>query len=373
MKLYQFKELHKENFNAGSKAVEDATEIARRMGARSWRVLRLTDRDFPLPRMFNRFMAWLIWKAQELCIRLCFPKNVVLLNQHPLTTGRALMRSVEGLRLVKWLRKEKGLRVVTLVHDISELRSGDREVTEDMPDSLANMLSYSDAVIVHNERMRDWLISHGAEAKPLVVLGIFDYLTDAAFAEPDEGACRSITFAGNLRPDKCGFLTRTDEIPGVDWFLYGPKFDASAMKGAGIRYCGCMKPAELTHHLNKGFGLVWDGDELETCAGEWGGYLKWNDPHKLSLYLAAGLPVVTWDNAATAGFISENDVGLTVASLKDLPAALSAITADRYRELRANARRVAEKLRAGHFLMTAIKKALDEVSARAMPQNSCLN
>ena len=362
MKLYQFKELHKENFNAGSKAVEDVTEIARQMGARSWRVLRLTDQDFPLPRTVNWLVACVVWKVQELWLKVRFPKGVTLLNQHPLTTGRALMRSDEGLRLVNWLRKNKGLRVITLVHDISELRSGDREVSDDMPDSLANMLSYSDVVIVHNERMREWLASHGAAEKPLIVLGIFDYLTDAAFAEADEGSHRSITFAGNLRPDKCGFLTRTDEIPDVDWYLYGPKFDASAMKGAGIHYCGCMKPAELTQHLNKGFGLVWDGDELDTCAGEWGGYLKWNNPHKLSLYLASGLPVVTWDDAATVSFIKENDVGITVASLKELPTVLSSITVERYRELSANARSVAEKLRKGYFLKNAIKKAMSDLA-----------
>ena len=101
MKLYQFKELHRENFNAGSKAVEDACEIARRFGAKPWRVLRLTDRDFPLPRWVNRLIGWLVWKPQDIWLRLRFPRNAVLFVQHPLTTGRALTRSVAGLGQIR--------------------------------------------------------------------------------------------------------------------------------------------------------------------------------------------------------------------------------------------------------------------------------
>ena len=358
MKLYQFKELHKENFNAGSKAVEDVNEIGRRFGAKDWGVLRLTDRDLPLPRILNRLICWLVWKPQEVWLKMRFPRNAVLLVQHPITTGRALTRSMEGLRLINWLRNERNMRVVTLVHDISELRSGDREVSKDMPDSLPNVLGYSDVMIVHNRSMHDWLTANGAADKEIIELGIFDYLTDAPFAEKDAKSWRSLTFAGNLRPDKCGFLRRANELAGIDWYLYGPKFDSNAFNGACIHYCGCMKPAELTRHLNKGFGLVWDGDELETCSGEWGGYLRWNNPHKLSLYLASGLPVVTWSEAATAEFIKKHDVGIVVKSLEDLPATVAAVTRERYSEMRANARKLAEKLRTGYFLSTALRSAM---------------
>jgi len=353
-KFIQFQEIHKENFNAGSKAVEDVTEIARRMGARSWRVVRLTDRDFPLPRIINAVIAAIVWKIQEIALRLAFPREAVLLVQHPLTTGRALMRSKEGLRLVRWLRARKGLKVITLIHDISEIRSGDREVTTDMPDALANVVDYSDAIIVHNARMREWMEQNGYGAKPLIELGAFDYLTDAPFAE-GESDCRAITFAGNLRPDKCGFLKRATEISGVDWYLYGPKFDPDAMKGENIHYCGCLKPADLPAHLSKGFGLVWDGDDLDACTGEWGGYLKWNNPHKMSLYLASGLPVVTWSKAAIGEFLKANDAGIVVDSLRELPRTLGEVSAERYAELRQNARKVAERLRRGEFLREALE------------------
>ncbi len=363
MKLYQFKEVHKETFNAGSKAVEDVNEICSRFGAASWRVLRLTDRDLPLPRWMNRLVGWLVWKPQELWLRLRFPKDVVLLVQHPLMTSRALTRNPEGLRLIKWLRDKRNMRVVTLVHDISELRSGDRKVSENMPDSLSNVLAYSDVLIVHNKAMREWLEANGAAGKTMIELNVFDYLTNAPFAEDDIDAWKSLTFAGNLRPDKCGFLKRVNELTGLDWYLYGPKFDPKVFNAPCMHYCGCVKPAELTQYLNKGFGLVWDGDELETCSGEWGGYLRWNNPHKLSLYLASGLPVITWSEAATVDFIKRYDVGLTVKSLKELPGVFANLTKDRYAEMRTNARNLAERLRKGDFLTVALRSAMKKLGS----------
>ncbi|NRO11242.1 Beta-1,6-galactofuranosyltransferase WbbI [Lactobacillus helveticus] len=48
-----------------------------------------------------------------------------------------------------------------------------------------------------------------------------------------------------------------------------------------------------------------------------GNYLRYNDPHKLSLYLASGIPVIIWKKAAEAKFVEENKVGITVDSLED--------------------------------------------------------
>ena len=61
-----------------------------------------------------------------------------------------------------------------------------------------------------------------------------------------------------------------------------------------------------------------------------GKYLKINNPHKLSLYLAVGLPVVIWDEAAEAEFVLKENVGFTVKSLYDLPEKLEAVSDNDY-------------------------------------------
>ena len=54
------------------------------------------------------------------------------------------------------------------------------------------------------------------------------------------------------------------------------------------------------------FGLVWDGISVETCAGVYGEYLKVNNPHKTSLYLASGIPVIIWKEAAWLSLLNAN-------------------------------------------------------------------
>ena len=56
-------------------------------------------------------------------------------------------------------------------------------------------------------------------------------------------------------------------------------------------YFGSFLPDELPAALEGGFGLVWDGDSAETCSGVFGEYLRYNNSHKASLYLASGFPL----------------------------------------------------------------------------------
>ena len=47
-------------------------------------------------------------------------------------------------------------------------------------------------------------------------------------------------------------------------------------------------------------------------------YTKYNNPHKLSCYLASGVPVIAWEKAAIADFINENNIGYTINSIYDI-------------------------------------------------------
>ena len=77
------------------------------------------------------------------------------------------------------------------------------------------------------------------------------------------------------------------------------------LRGKNVKYCGQYKPEELPEKLEGGFGLVWDGDDLGACTGVFGEYMKYNNPHKTSLYLASGLPVIIWEKAAMAKYIEK--------------------------------------------------------------------
>ena len=121
-------------------------------------------------------------------------------------------------------------------------------------------------------------------------------------------------------------------------------------------YVGSFKPEELPGHLKGRFGLVWDGPQANTCAGNTGNYLRYNDPHKTSLYLTAGLPVIVWNEAAVADFVKENKVGLLITDLSDLEEKLCDISETEYDDMCCATKNISDKLRNGYYFY----KALDE-------------
>ena len=106
------------------------------------------------------------------------------------------------------------------------------------------------------------------------------------------------------------------------------------------------------------FGLVWDGDSTKTCSGTFGQYMKINNPHKASLYLASGLPVLIWKEAALAEFILSNECGCAVGSLEEISEAAGALTKEQYDHFCENAKKIAKRLRGGKYTMRAVERAI---------------
>ena len=73
-----------------------------------------------------------------------------------------------------------------------------------------------------------------------------------------------------------------------------------------------------------------------TCSGNTGEYLKYNNPHKLSLYMASGLPVIVWKKSAIAEFVLSNNVGIAVDSIFEIKDNINKITDEQYADMRKN-------------------------------------
>ena len=105
-----------------------------------------------------------------------------------------------------------------------------------------------------------------------------------------------------------------------------------------------------------GFGaLSGDGDSAETCSGVFGEYLRYNNSHKASLYLASGFPLVVWKQSALSHFVLEKGCGIAVESLHDLKETIDNLSDADYQDLVDNAKRVGQEIRDGHYLKTALK------------------
>ncbi len=244
----------------------------------------------------------------------------------------------------------KGARVTTIVHDLGAFRR--QKLT---PEQENRRLSRTDYLIVHNETMKQYVISHGFHGH-IENLDIFDYLIDA---EPHDYASPHtpyrLVYAGGLHRWRNAFLYALEpHMKQWQLELYGPGYDATGNQNPRIHYHGSLKERALIEDVEADFGLVWDGASLDECDGYWGEYLKINNPHKTSFYLRAGIPVIVWQKAAMRPFILEGGLGIAVGSLRELDDILSSMTPETYSRLRTNAQRFSRLLAEGHFAKRAL-------------------
>ncbi|EJP26555.1 sugar transferase [Streptococcus anginosus] len=348
MKYYLKEEfLHDNNVkNAGNKARNDVEEIVKREGYQAlvlsvdnWYEMSTLKAQLHKSKAFGQALAQLK-QGDELLIQ--FP----MLHHSFFTTHH-----------VKKAQK-KGVKVYFIIHDLEALRYANldtvplkHKIRVQIQES--GLLGAADGIIAHNPIMKSVLVNKGVAEDKIVSLGIFDYLIPNFQEKSGLTKDQPIIVAGNLAQEKAGYLYSLPEEPAYN--LYGVGFDESRAL-ANETYFGSFLPDELPAALEGGFGLVWDGDSAETCSGVFGEYLRYNNSHKASLYLAAGFPVVVWEESALAHFVIDKQCGLVVSSLSDLKENLDTLSEEQYKEMLENAKQIGSKLRQGQYLRTALSK-----------------
>ena len=332
--------------NAGNKARNDVEEIVKREG---YQPLLLTVEDWYQMGTVKaqRHKAKALSKAFA---QLKFGDQ--LLIQFPM-----LHHSFFTTRLVRKIQR-RGVQVYFIIHDLEALRYANldtvplkHKIRVHLQES--SLLKVADGVIAHNPIMKSVLVEKGLPEHKLVSLEIFDYLIPNYQEKDGLSKDQPIIVAGNLAQEKAGYLYQLPARPAYN--LYGVGFDEKRAL-ANETYFGSFLPDELPAALEGGFGLVWDGDSAETCSGVFGEYLRYNNSHKASLYLASGFPLVVWKQSALSHFVLENGCGIAVESLHDLSQALEQLDDKDYQDLLVNAKRIGQKIRNGSYLTNALNK-----------------
>lgn len=343
---------------AWAKAPADVVAIAKGMGFEEFlgcAFEALHENDSRIVRVLRRIGFYLACSVNAFGV----PRNSTFLVQHPLDwmfrgTGGVFL----GIAFFRLLVRITGSKVVAIVHDLEDIRLWFGNHKANAMSDTRRLVKLADKIIVHNDTMKRWLVEHGVDGNRIEVLEIFDYLADGYEPQKEIPYIKALTIAGNLNQEKSSYLAKLKEVADVQWHLYGNRYDENKCGGSNITYHGVFPPEKLLSEMKYGFGLVWDGDSLEACSGNTGAYLKVNNPHKLSMYLAAGLPVVIWDQSARADFVRDNGLGLVVSSLRDIGRVFAEVSDGRYSELRCNVAKMSEKLRAGYFTRTAVEKSM---------------
>ena len=277
-------------------------------------------------------------------------KGDIVIIQYPLTKA--------AINLKKVIKKYKGIiTFVALIHDLESIRYDkmNRFVYKKAYDGDKYLLNEMDYIIAHNSSMKKELVKLGNKEENIIELGLFDYIVDNV-NYVERNINEPIIIAGNLSHIKAGYLKDLNKI-NYNFNLYGVNFDENT-KSENINYKGKYTPEELVNHLEGGYGLVWDGPSINTCTTKIGEYLKYNNPHKVSLYLTSGLPVIVWSESALANFITSNKLGLAISDLSKVDEEIKKLSNEEYKEMVENTKQMSEKLKNGYFLDQAINKIL---------------
>lgn len=327
--------------NAGAKPLADSELTFGRLGMRNIGIRPRWVGSVSFSYHFNRLVS-----LRAILSRM--PRNKVVVLQYPEQwLVRHLFRRAKAL----------GNKVVLLVHDINPLRGGELDHEE--------VIDGADVVVAHTARMRQWLEAR-RPGRPVVELGPFDYLISGPQGKHVDGGPVRIVFAGNLT--KADFLGKLSLNEGIELCVFGNRVEGISKWHPSVRYMGSLPSAEL-HNILPGFdfGLVWDGDSLDGCTGPTGEYLRYNSPFKLSSYLAAGLPVIYWNEMSVGEAVGSAGIGID--SLSGLSAAIESHKAD-IPSIRSASERLGRSIRRGENLERAISRALDILNDRKSTTSS---
>ncbi len=249
----------------------------------------------------------------------------------------------------------KSKKVILFIHDINGLRDfKPKKLKKEI--AIINSAKY---VICHNEIMQKFLIEQGVPKEKLYILECFDYLCNAK-KEKDKVIKKNeknIIYAGNLSKIKSEFLYEIEENKmNFNINIYGKGTDKDINKK--IKYKGIYNADDVMNSITGDIGLVWDGkynsdDENQFLKH----YTKYNNPHKLSCYLAANLPVIVWRKSAVAKFVTKNNIGYLIDNIYDI----NSLDFSDLEIKKKNAMEIGKKVRSGYYTLKVLEKVLNEV------------
>ena len=255
------------------------------------------------------------------------------------------------LKQILRIKRIKNFKIIFLIHDLYCLRYSEPEsirINESEINTDIKLMSQCDYIIAHNPIMVDRLKQFGCTSN-IISLNIFDYIYNLPVRRtktrtPDQRI--QVVFAGNLSKSK--FLQNMDNKPhNYNLIIYG----GPEMKFRNSIYKGCVDADILPNIIEGHFGLIWEGDFI---AKETDNYLCVNNPHKMSMYIVAGLPIIVWRKSAAAKFVEENKIGITIESLDEIDTIADKLTTEQYSIMVENCHKIRQSLVHGEHIYKAL-------------------
>ncbi|MBP5371200.1 MAG: hypothetical protein J6Y55_04670 [Bacteroidales bacterium] len=318
-------------YAASSKATEDVRTILTKSFLVKEKVLTRRFR--------NKLIGPIEFIIKFCCVCFFIPKGNIVFVQYPMVNISAFTRVIHLL---------KRFTSIAIIHDLQSYRYENQYHKREQELGIINSFDF---VIVHSEKMRNLLQNDGIRTK-MIVLQAFDYLLPQKMdIQKKENV---VVFAGALH--KSGFLQDMNKITetSLSYNLYGV-IREELKTPSFVTYKGLFSPNDVSV-VEGEWGLLWDGNSIENCEGQFGRYLEIIAPHKFSLYLACGLKIIVWEKSAMASLVEKRNLGIIVKDLYEVSPKISALSEKEKAEMGKNVTRIKEEIRTGHFFLSAMEQ-----------------
>ena len=328
--------------NAGPKAPLDICRILEGIGGvESFAISSEKGMDYPLYLETLSYLKEVRKEGSQVIIQYPFQPCLYHKNQRMFAE---LLKELDPCRTWIW------------IHDINQIRLPDKTCYDKEMDWLKPFRYF----IVHNSRMEHYLRQY-LNIEKCICNEVFDYLCRDIFVNKYRQSpieCEPvIVYAGNLVNSKSPFLYElSEEKMNFRMNIYGKR--ETLIKNKKVNYCGSFRADILPDKLRGDLGLVWDGTaDAPSDTMPQRNYTRYNTPHKVSCYMAAGLPVIAWKDAAIADVIRKYQVGYLIENIYEI----NQLDYTQYDTFRENAEKLAVKVRDGWFTRRVFQAVKDSL------------
>ncbi len=240
--------------------------------------------------------------------------------------------------------KDLGARVIVITLNIDYLRYPDAD-----KGAIIQSLNDADFVISLTMYLTTQLREDGMTT-PAVDLGLHDYLVPEPLNAPSFE--KTVIFAGS--PYKAPYVMNWPNTTGLDVYAREQDLRGVEFQTQNVQYVGYMHPNRMPKLINYGFGLAFD---VDSAAGDFSDYQTMNLSHKVSMFLAAGIPIILNAKAAVAPTIEAANAGILINEINDIDLALADLRESDYQDLAAGANALGRLVRRGYYYRRAILEA----------------
>lgn len=244
------------------------------------------------------------------------------------------------------IKKIEGVRMVALIHDIPTwmFTKGEEEYNREN-DFWLKQLKKFDLLIVANEKGGHKLQEDGVDV-PMIPMQFWDYLYSGPVKE--KKFQKKLYYVGGRE------IIDTDYRASTPLYIYDKYVENKVLECGSITWLGRKPSDDIVSSLDGGFGVVVSENLKEKTNINFVYYNQFNNPTKLSMYLAAGLPVIVSSKTYHASLIEKYELGLVVDDLNDIDNLLSSMTTKDYQKILDNVNRWKKAVSEGFFIKRAL-------------------